>query len=170
MIIFYGKITGIHGLKGEVEIAFADKSYFASLPILNKNTSVIINDNVFIVVNVKKKNKAFVLSLKNINTIEQAQSLIGFDIYIDSSVLPELDDDTFYEAELIGYKIIDADNDLYGEIVHIYSLPSNYVFEIKLIENGNIVSIPFVNAYFGKSDKKNKTIQIIKKPIFDDNI
>ncbi|WP_304332553.1 ribosome maturation factor RimM [Brachyspira innocens] len=168
MIIFYAKITGIHGLKGEVEMTFSDKGYFASLPVLNKNTSIIINGQTFTVTNVKKKNKAFVLALKDIDTLEKAKELIGFDTFIDSSNLPELDNDTFYEAELIGYKIIDNDNNIYGEITDVYSIPSNYVFEIKLAENGNIVSIPFVHAYFGKADKANKSIQIIQKPIFDD--
>ena len=169
MIIFYGKITGIHGLKGEVEVAFFDKDYFASLPVLNNNIPIIINNQTFTVLNVKKKNKAFVLSLKDINDIEEAKTFIGSDIFIDSSLLPELDDDTFYEAELIGYEIIDLDNNLYGEIIDVYSLPSNYVLEIKLAENDEIVSIPFVHAYFGKSDKQKRNIQIIQKPIFDDD-
>ena len=168
MIFFYGKITGLHGLKGEVEIAFSDKSYFTSLPVLNNNTPVIIDNQTFTLLNVKKKNKSFVFQLKDINTIELAQKLIGLDIYIDSSYLPQLDDDTFYEAEIIGYKVMDLDNNLYGEIVDVYSLPSNYVFDIKLKENGNIVSIPYVHAYFGKADKLNKTIEIVEKPIFDD--
>ena len=169
MIIFYGKITGIHGLKGEVEVAFLDKDYFVSLPVLNKDIPIIINNQTFTILNVKKKNKAFVLALKDIDDIEQAKAFIGSDIFIDSSLLPQLDDDTFYEAELIGYEIIDLDNNLYGKIVDVYSLPSNYVLEIKLAENDEIVSIPFVHAYFGKSDKINKTIQIIQKPIFDDD-
>ncbi len=149
-------------------MTFSDKGYFASLPVLNKNTSIIINGQTFTVTNVKKKNKAFVLALKDIDTLEKAKELIGLDTFIDSSNLPELDNDTFYEAELIGYKIIDNDNNIYGEITDVYSIPSNYVFEIKLAENGNIVSIPFVHAYFGKADKANKSIQIIQKPIFDD--
>ena len=129
MIIFYSKITGIHGINGEVETAFKDKSHFASLPIL------------------KKKNKSFVFQLKDIENIDSAKELIGCDIYIDSKYLPELDNDTFYEAELIGYKIIDENKNIYGEILSIYSLPS---------------------AYFGKTDKINKTIEIIQKPILDD--
>ena len=169
MIILYGKITGIHGLKGEVEVAFLDKDYFVSLPVLNKDIPIIINNQTFTILNVKKKNKAFVLALKDIDDIEQAKTFIGSDIFIDSSFLPQLDDDTFYEAELIGYEIIDLDNNLYGKIVDVYSLPSNYVLEIKLAENDEIVSIPFVHAYFGKSDKIKKTIQIIQKPIFDDD-
>ena len=149
-------------------MTFSDKGYFASLPVLNKNTSIIINGQTFTVTNVKKKNKAFVLAIENINTIEQAKEMIGLDIFVDSSYLPDLDDDTFYEAEIIGYKVMDLDNNLYGEIVDVYSLPSNYVFDIKLKENGNIVSIPYVHAYFGKADKLNKTIEIVEKPIFDD--
>lgn len=150
-------------------MTFNDKSYFTSLPVLSKNIPIIINDNTFTILNVKKKNKSFVFKLKDIDSIEQAETLIGFDVFVDSSYLPELDNDTFYEAELIGYKIIDTDNNVYGNITDVYSLPSNYVFEIKLNENNNIVSIPFVKAYFGKADKENKTIQIIQKPIFDDD-
>ena len=150
-------------------MTFSDKGYFASLPVLNKDIPIIINNQTFTILNVKKKNKAFVLALKDIDDIEQAKTFIGSDIFIDSSFLPQLDDDTFYEAELIGYEIIDLDNNLYGKIVDVYSLPSNYVLEIKLAENDEIVSIPFVHAYFGKSDKIKKTIQIIQKPIFDDD-
>ena len=168
MIIFYSRISRLHGLKGEVEISFRDKSYFASLPILNENIPVIINGKEFIILKIKKKNKSFVFQIKDIEDIESAKELIGRDIYIDSKYLPELDEDTFYEAELIGYKIIDENKNIYGEIIDIYSLPSNYVFDIELAENNKKVSIPFVKAYFGKSDKINKTIEIIKKPIFDD--
>lgn len=168
MIIFYSRISRLHGLKGEVEISFRDKSYFASLPILNENIPVIINGKEFIILKIKKKNKSFVFQIKDIEDIESAKELIGRDIYIDSKYLPELDEDTFYEAELIGYKIIDENKNIYGEIIDIYSLPSNYVFDIELAKNNKKVSIPFVKAYFGKSDKINKTIEIIKKPIFDD--
>ena len=168
MIIFYSSIKSLHGLKGEVEISFNDKSYFASLPILSENTPVIINGREFIILKIKKKNKSFVFQIKDIENIELAKELIGCDIYIDSKYLPELDEDTFYEAELTGYKIIDENKNIYGEIVDIYSLPSNYVFNIVLAENKKKVSIPFVKAYFGKADKINKTIEIIQKPIFDD--
>ena len=168
MIIFYSSIKSLHGLKGEVEISFNDKSYFASLPILSENTPVIINGREFIILKIKKKNKSFVFQIKDIENIELAKELIGCDIYIDSKYLPELDEETFYEAELTGYKIIDENKNIYGEIVDIYSLPSNYVFNIVLAENKKKVSIPFVKAYFGKADKINKTIEIIQKPIFDD--
>ena len=168
MIIFYSSIKSLHGLKGEVEISFNDKSYFASLPVLSENTPVIINGKEFIILKIKKKNKSFVFKIKDIEDIELAKELIGCDIYIDSKYLPELDEETFYEAELTGYKIIDENKNIYGEIVDIYSLPSNYVFNIVLAENKKKVSIPFVKAYFGKADKINKTIEIIQKPIFDD--
>ena len=168
MIIFYSSIKSLHGLKGEVEISFNDKSYFASLPVLSENTPVIINGREFIILKIKKKNKSFVFQIKDIEDIELAKELIGCDIYIDSKYLPELDEDTFYEAELTGYKIIDENKNIYGEIADIYSLPSNYVFNIVLAENKRKVSIPFVKAYFGKADKINKTIEIIQKPIFDD--
>lgn len=106
----------MHGLKGEVEISFYDKSYFASLPVLNENTPIIIDGKEFIILKVKKKNKSFVFQIKDIENMDLARELIGCDIYIDSKYLPKLDDNTFYEAELIGYKIIDSEKNIYGEI------------------------------------------------------
>ena len=126
MIIFYSKITGIHGINGEVETAFKDKSHFASLPILSKNIPIIINDKEYIILKVKKKNKSFVFQLKDIENIDSAKELIGCDIYIDSKYLPELDNDTFYEAELIGYKIIDENKNI------LYSKNSFSSFDEKI--------------------------------------
>ena len=91
-------------------MSFPDKEYFNSLPYLNKDTPIIILNNQYTVLNVKKKNKAFVFSLKEIDNIDKAKELVGQDIFIDSSYLPVLDEDTFYRAELIGYKVLDKEN------------------------------------------------------------
>ena len=78
----------MHGIKGEVEAFFTDKNYFASLPILNENSPVIIEGKEFIILKIKKKNKSFVFQIKDIEDIESAKELIGCDIYIDSKYLP----------------------------------------------------------------------------------
>ena len=165
----------MHGLNGEVECTFIDKSYFASLPFLNNNTNIYIDNQEYKIINIKKKNKAFVFKLEKIDNIDDAKALIGKDIYIDYENLPSLDDDSFYEAEIIGYNVIDSDGKLYGKVVDLYSLPSNYVFVISLevfvisLESSKQeISIPFVGAYFGKIDKVNKFIEIIEKPIVDE--
>ena len=163
----------MHGLNGEVECTFIDKSYFASLPFLNNNTNIYIDNQEYKIINIKKKNKAFVFKLEKIDNIDDAKALIGKDIYIDYENLPSLDDDSFYEAEIIGYNVIDSDGKLYGKVVDLYSLPlyslpSNYVFVISLEDSKEEISIPFVGAYFGKVDKANKFIEIIEKPIVDE--
>ena len=142
----------MHGLNGEVECTFIDKSYFASLPFLNNNTNIYIDNQEYKIINIKKKNKAFVFKLEKIDNIDDAKALIGKDIYIDYENLPSLDDDSFYEAEIIGYNVIDSDGKLYG----------------KVESSKQEISIPFVGAYFGKIDKVNKFIEIIEKPIVDE--
>ncbi|WP_278846813.1 ribosome maturation factor RimM [Brachyspira pilosicoli] len=168
MKIFYSTITSVHGLNGEVECTFIDKSYFASLPILNNNTNIYIDNQEYKIINIKKKNKSFVFKLEKIDSIDDAKALIGKDIYIDYENLPSLDDNSFYEAEIIGYNVIDSNGKLYGKVVDLYSLPSNYVFVISLENSKEEVSIPFVGAYFGKIDKTNRVLEIIEKPIVDE--
>ena len=99
----------MHGLNGEVECTFIDKSYFTSLPFLNNNINIYIDNQEYKIINIKKKNKSFVFKLEKIDSIDDAKSLIGKDIYIDYENLPSLDDDSFYEAEIIGYNVIDSD-------------------------------------------------------------
>lgn len=166
MILFYGTITSIHGLRGEVELAFRDIGYFASLPIIEINTSVYVGGKSLLVLDIKRKPKALVVSFDNIDNVQKARDLVGKDLYVDTDLLPELDNNTFYEAELIGFKIVDLSDELYAIVTDCYSLPSNSVLVLKLID-GEEVSVPFVSKYFGKISREKKTIEIIIKPSYD---
>lgn len=162
MIVLYSKITGIHGIKGGIEISLYNKEYFNSLPLLNRDTPVIIDSCDYIILNVKKKNRSIIFYLKDVDSVDKANELVGKCIFIDTLYLPTLDKDTFYRSELIGCKVIDNGNNVIGEIVDVYTIPSNAVFEIALeCDNRRIVSIPFVKAYFGEYDKNKKTIIIL---------
>lgn len=167
MIVFLGTVTGIHGVRGEVELAFRDDCYFASLPLIEAGISVYIDKEPLYITKVKRKPRAFVFSFENIDSVEKASMLIGRDVYVDTEILPKLDKNTFYEAELIGFKVVDKCGKLYANVIDCYNLPSNSVLVLKLIENENTVSIPFVSKYFGDADKENKIIEIIEKPFYE---
>ena len=166
MIVFYGNITGVHGLRGEVELYFSNMFSFASFPTLVKNMTVLLSDShiEYKVLAIKTKPRAIVLSLDGINSIEEAQKLRGTPLYIETDDLPSLGDEEFYAAELIGFKIIDDMGDVYGEVVNCYVAPANDVFDIKLL-NGTTLSLPFIDHYFGAVSRENKTIEVRDKTI-----
>lgn len=166
MIVFYGNITGVHGLRGEVELYFANMFSFASLPTLKNNMAVFLSDSLleYKVLAIKSKPRAIVLSLDGINSIEEARKLRGTALYIETDDLPSLGDEEFYAAELIGFKIIDNMGDVYGEVINCYVAPANDVLDIKLLDE-TILSLPFIDHYFGSVSRNNKSIEIRDKTI-----
>lgn len=161
MILLFGKITGIHGIKGEIEVSFNDNVYFSSLPSLKPDISLYVSEakNKYKIIDIKKKKLTLVFKLANIDTIESATLLMGNNVYIETSELEELDNNTFYTAELLDYSILFKGN-VIGIVEDCYITKANTVLDIKL-EHDNLVSIPFVSAYFGDVSKENKTIELI---------
>lgn len=166
MIIFYGKITGIHGLKGEIELYFNNTLRLNSLPKLFSGMSVFISDSYipYKILEIKEKPRVIVLTLDEVSDIDTATKLRGSPLFIDTSDLPELDNNTFYESELIGFKIIDDKECILGEIIDCYIAPASAILECKLTDD-SVVSIPFANAYFGEVSRENKTILLLDKKI-----
>lgn len=166
MIVFYGNITGIHGIKGEITLYFSNSVRLNSLPKLTSGMPVFISEShiKYNVLEVKEKPRSVVLHLENVLTIEEASKLRGNALYIDTSNLPPLDNDTFYESELIGFKIIDDESTILGDVLDCYIAPASAVLEIMLTTN-RVVSIPFVHAYFGDINRENKTIILIDNSI-----
>ena len=166
MIVFYGNITGIHGLKGEIEIYFHNPLRLNSLPELTSGMSVFISDSYipYKILEVKTKPRIVVLTLDKVSDIDTATKLRGIPLFIETSELPELDDDTFYESELVGFKIIDDQECMLGEVQDCYIAPASAILEVRLIDN-SLASIPFVHAYFGDISRENKTIVLIDKNI-----
>ena len=166
MIVFYGNITGIHGLKGEIEIYFHNPLRLNSLPKLSSGMSVFISEShiPYKILEVKTKPRIVVLTLDKVSDIDTATKLRGESIFIDTADLPELDDDTFYESELVGFKIIDSEECMLGEVQDCYIAPASAILEVKLTDS-SIASIPFVHAYFGDISRENKTIVLIDKNI-----
>lgn len=166
MIIFYGKITGIHGLKGEIELYFNNTLRLNSLPKLSSGMSVFISDSYipYKILEIKEKPRVVVLALDKVSDIDTATKLRGSHLFIDTSDLPLLDDNTFYESELIGFKIVDNEEYVLGEVTDCYIAPASAILECKLTDN-RVVSIPFAHAYFGEVSRENKTIILLDKNI-----
>jgi len=166
LIVFYGKITGIHGLKGEIELYFNNTLRLNSLPKLSSGMSVFISDSYipYKILDIKEKPRVIVLTLDKVSDIDTATKLRGSSLFIDTSDLPELDDNTFYESELIGFSIIDDKECVLGSVTDCYIAPASAILECKLTDN-RVVSIPFAHAYFGDINRENKTIILLDKTI-----
>ena len=91
-------------------------------------------------------------------TPEQAGALVGHDLYLPLSLLPELTGNQFYFHEVVGFTVVDSVYGDIGTIEQVIEYPAQPLFQI--MKNGTEVLIPVIDPVIDKVDRKLKTIFI----------
>lgn len=158
-LICLAKIVAAHGIKGEVKI----KTFTREPRDVLRYGALSNKDGTrFFELVFKGLTKGLLrVQIKGVNTRNDAESLIGEDLFVKRDKLPELQDDTFYQADLIGAAVLDAKTaSNIGEVVGIYNFGAGDILEIKLSGVKQTEMIPFNNVYVPCVDVENKTISV----------
>ena len=158
--IVIGRITSTHGVKGWVSIesySSNKKDIFNYKLFLNNNKKFTIID----VSDYKLMPKKIILKIKNIDSIDTAETLLGYQIYTKSNQLNELDEDEYYWNKLIGCNVYtDENNLLLGKVTSIIRNISSDILVIKHKENKEEILIPFIKTYLQDVNLKEKIIKV----------
>ncbi|RMB58504.1 16S rRNA processing protein RimM [Dokdonia sinensis] len=95
---------------------------------------------------------------EDVDTEEDADDLIGADLYLPLTMLPELTGDKFYFHEIIGFTAVDANFGAIGEITSVNDTTAQAIFEID--RNGSQVLIPMIDDFIKKVDRDKKEIHL----------
>ncbi|WP_373389036.1 ribosome maturation factor RimM [Pseudomonas alcaligenes] len=130
-LVVLGKITSVHGVRGEVKIySFTD-------PIDNlldyRHWTLKRDGEVKQVelVSGRLQGRVLVAKLKGLDDREVARTYAGFDICVPREQLPDLEDGEFYWHQLEGLKVIDLQGQLLGRIDHLLETGANDVMVVK---------------------------------------
>jgi 16S rRNA processing protein RimM len=87
-----------------------------------------------------------IVRFKGLATREQAQTLGGTALFVDRSMLPpDLEDDEFYHADLIGLAVRDENGTKIGTIIGIHDFGAGDILEVRR-KGGPSVMVPFTRA------------------------
>lgn len=144
--ICLGAIVGVHGIKGEVKVkSFAEKDRnlerYGELEDQNgRRWKVKVAGHSKELLRVK---------LAGVDDRNTAETLIGLRLYTDRKALPSLEsEDEFYQADLIGLAVKDAQNGATaGEVSGVYNFGAGEILEIKIAATGKSEMIPFNRQY-----------------------
>lgn len=130
-LIVLGKITSVHGVRGEVKIY----SFTDPIDNLLDYTAWTLKRDGEVkqveLVSGRLQGKVLVAKLKGLDDREVARTFAGFDICVPRALLPDLDDGEFYWHQLEGLKVIDLQGQLLGRIDHLLETGSNDVMVVK---------------------------------------
>lgn len=130
-LIVFGKITSVHGVRGEVKIySFTD-------PIDNllnyRHWTLRRSGEVRQVelVQGRLQGRLLVAKLKGLDDREEARAFADFEICVPRSLLPQLADGEYYWHQLEGLKVANQDGQLLGKVDHLLETGANDVMVVK---------------------------------------
>lgn len=160
-----GKVVAIHALKGEIRLQpWCDTPDFAA-----GFKKVYLDGNPVKVRSARPHKNIVIMQLQGIDTPEAAQALVNKVLYIsrDQMKLPE---GTYFIADLIGLKVVDADDDntVYGELIEVSPTGANDVYHIRFAD-GQTRYIPAIPQVVVETDLENGIMRIRPlEGLFDD--
>ena len=154
---YLGKIAKKFSFKGEVLI-YLDTDE----PELYENLeSVFVDHNkhlvpFFIETSSIHKNDFLRVRFEDVNTEEEADTLVGNAVYLPLTMLPKLSGNKFYFHEVIGFEIEDQRLGVFGKIVAVNDTTAQPLFEVL---NGEVeMLIPMIDHFLVKIDRENKKV------------
>ena len=147
-LILVGKIVAPQGIRGEFRVqSFAEKPEdFKKFHIMCDKCE----STAFQFVRVLKQN-VIVAKIDGINDRNTVETLRGTELFISRDDLPKLNDDEYYQTDLIGFDVV-RDGKKIGVVDGFQNFGGGDIIEM---ENGEMVS--FIGATV---DIKNKTIVV----------
>lgn len=140
--ICVGAIMGAFGVKGEVRL----KSFCADPAAIGDYSPLWSEDGKqsFEIKVTGPIKGGFAARIKNVRYKDQADALRGTALYVNRDALPNLPDDEFYHADLIGLEVVDTGGVVLGRVRAVFDHGAGDLLE--LVGKGDPVLLPFTRA------------------------
>lgn len=142
--ICVGAIAGAFGVRGEVRL----KSFCAEPEAIASYAPLFTEDGArsFAVTITRAIPGGLAARLSGITTKEEADAVRGTSLFADREKLPNLPDDEFYHADLIGLPVFDTGGVQLGTVRAIYNHGAGDILEIFAPGRRTALLLPFTKA------------------------
>ena len=139
-----GAITGAFGIKGQVRLKSfcAEPESIASYGPLSSEDGTTTWDLQL----VRPDKGGFVGLLSGVTTKEEADALRGTTLHVARSRLPDLPEDEFYNADLVGLLVFDTAGSELGRITAVLNHGAGDLLEISRNNAGPGILLPLTRA------------------------
>ena len=151
-----GAIAGAFGVKGEVRL----KSFCAEPTAIADYNPLTTEDGSrqFTLTLNQPISNGFAARVGGISTKEQADALRGTMLYANRDALPDLPDDEYYHADLIGLTVLDTGGSELGKVSNVLNHGAGDLLEIKCPGLPEPILLPFTLAAVPTVDLKSARI------------
>ena len=139
--ICLGTIVAAHGVRGEVKI----RTFTEDPEAIGDYGALELEDGSrsFTVERRRLTQGGVIAKLGGIDDRNEAESLRGQILYVPRERLPELEEDEFYLADLIGLQAVRISGELLGEVVAVQNFGAGDLLEVKRAGSAQTIYVPF---------------------------
>jgi 16S rRNA processing protein RimM len=127
-----GRVVKLHGVRGKIKIDYfsGDADQFRLYPriFIEEETERFHSHEVL---EVTPQPPRLILKLKDIETPEEAQPLVGKGIFVQKGSLPDLPEGEYYWFEIIGMEVETGEGRRVGKILEVLSTGANDVYVVE---------------------------------------
>ena len=139
-LILIGKLSKLHGIKGMLKLAsFAesiDTFYDLDWIYLKKSDGSFIKEHIE---TISPHKTGALVSFTSVKDVEDAQKMVGHELYIEKEYLEELPDGEYYRHELLGLEVITDQGVHIGKVEDLLPTGSNDVFVVRKDGKENLI-------------------------------
>lgn len=145
-----GRIVGTHGLKGEVKVQILTDF----VERLDVGRRLRLRGDWITVTGARVHKERLLLTLEGINNIDDAEELKWEYLEAPSDERPDLDEDEYVTADLVGLDVVTVEGETLGKVGDVLLMPAHDVLVV-----GEIM-IPAVKQFVKSVDLKDKKITV----------
>ena len=155
-----GYVIKTHGLHGELSIMldvdFPDAyENLESVFVATAGSDILVP---FFVEHLAVRQNKALIKFEEIDTIDQAETLLKAQLYLPLESLPPLADDQFYYHEIIGFTVEDEQQGPLGVVQEVYESTGQDMIVMRYQEKE--VFIPINNDIVPRVDKKRSVVYV----------
>lgn len=154
---YLGKIAKKYSFKGEV-LVYLDTDE-PELYTELESMFVEINGHLvpfFIEKSSIHREKFLRTQFEDMDSEEDADTIVGKDVYLPLTMLPKLEGNKFYYHEVVGFDAIDQRLGNFGTILRISDNGVQALFEVQ--KDDAVILIPLIDEFIIEVNRKNKSI------------
>lgn len=154
-----GRITGVHGLSGNLKVW----PYIESIETFSPGRKIVLKSTkeekgqCYPIYKVFGHKKNLLLSLEGIDDRKSASLFIGKEILIDRVQLPELEEESWYWKDLLGLEVYDHKKGFIGKVIEIFPTGANDVLVVQKNEEETLVAMH--KLFVDSVDIENRTMK-----------
>ena len=156
---YLGKIVKKHSFKGElvVKLDTDEPELYGNM----ESVFVDLGGNLvpfFIEKSSLSKGTMLRLKFEDVNSEDEAETLVKSGIYLPLDLLPTLEGNQFYYHEVIGFTVFDSKFGEVGVVMKVNDVAAQPLFEIE--RGDKEIFIPLIDDFIKKVDRKKREIHV----------